>query len=76
MFPQRGRTADEPVCGVGYEGEVVNTEMERKSSPCRKQSEMGEHGSCWLETYLCYFSTTLATAGKIVIPKGFVVTQN
>lgn len=36
MFPQHSGTADEFVCGVGYEGEQVNcrTEMERKSSPC------------------------------------------
>lgn len=78
MLPQHSRTADESVCVVGYEGSVVkcSTEMERKNSPCWKQSGMGEHGSCWLKTYLCYFSTTLATTGKTVILKGFIVTQN
>jgi len=54
VFPQCGCTADESVCGVGYEGEEVNgsTEMERKSSRCWKQSGMGGHGSCWLKTPL------------------------
>ena len=56
MFPQHCGTADESVCGVSYEGEEVrcSTEMERKSSPCWKQSEMREHESSWLKTYLCY----------------------
>lgn len=39
MFPQCSSTAEELVCGVGYEREEVSfsTEMEKKSSPCWKQ---------------------------------------
>lgn len=70
LFPQRSSTADESVCGMSYEREEVSfsSEMEGKSGPCWKPSEMRKHGSCWLKT--CYLSATLTTSGEGVIPTG------